>query len=256
LRLAIFSAFPQEIKRIVKNFKPAKSFERRPLTLFFFEYAAREIILVQAGMGARNAEAALEYVFEEHKPDFVLSIGFGGALYAGASAGDLIGAARVFLIPENIEEKPNAALNCLDSYSLEIPGSGEIINKLSGKVDIKEGCILTLGRYMKKSGIKNRLPADISFPVCDMETFFLAKLALKLELPFFAVRSITDRADEEIPPEFLRVTDESGNYSRFRALRLLLYKPQLMKDIIKIGRNSGLASNNLWHAVRSIIEVL
>lgn len=256
MRVAIFSAFPQEIKQIVKNFKPEESFKRHPLTLFFTEYSSKEIIIVQTGMGTRNAEAAIKYVLVEHSPDFVLSIGFGGALYNGASAGDLICADRVFFIPENVLKKPMTLFNYRELLSQEIPNFREIVSKLSKKVSMCEGCIFTFERYMKKSEIKKNLSKELSFPVCDMETFSLAKLSIEQGLPFFALRSITDLADEDLPPEFLRVTDESGGYRVPRALKLILSKPKLIKNIIKTGRASAIASNNLWHFVKAMIEII
>lgn len=254
MRVAIFSAFPQEIKPIVKNLKAIKS-KSRPFSLFVAEYSSKEIILVQSGMGRRNAETALDYVLKEHNPDLVLSAGFGGALYDGAAAGDLIWAERVFLIPEDVL-KSGATLNRKDLCSQEIPNVREIVSRLSGRVSMREGCILTLEKYMKKSEIKKILPDDLCFTVCDMETFFLAKPSIQRGLPFISIRSITDRADEEIPFELFHVTDESGGYRLSRALSLLLRKPKLIRHSIKLGRNASIASKNLWLAVKSLIEVL
>jgi hypothetical protein len=108
---------------------------------------------------------------------------------------------------------------------------------------------------MKKSEIKKALPR-LPLPVCDMETFPLAKLSMRKGLPFFAIRSITDRADEEIPLELLDVSDESGQYKLSRALRLILSRPKLISEIAKLGRNSRIASNSLWHAVKTLVETL
>jgi nucleoside phosphorylase len=241
-RLAIFSAFPHELKCIAKNLKPIKKLSRHPFITFLTKYLNSEIILVHTGMGTRNAEAAFKYIFEEYRPDFILSIGFGGALYDGALIGDLVWASRVILVPEYV--------------LLEVPDAGEIFSRLSGKVSMHEGCILTFEKYMKKSGVKKYLSNDLSFPVCDMETFFLAKPSIEQGLPFFSVRSITDRSDEEIPSEFLGVTDESGKYKLSRALGLILSKPWLIKDVIRTGRASAIASNNLWHFVKAVIEII
>ena len=115
---------------------------------------------------------------------------------------------------------------------------------------------MTFERFAGKTDIKNILPTDISFPVCDMETFFLAKLSMEQRLPFIAVRSITDLADEEIPPEFLHTTDDSGKYSASRAIGMILSKPKLIPDTIRIGKNSRMASNNLWRFVKALTEIL
>ncbi|HTR44268.1 MAG TPA: hypothetical protein VMH06_01055, partial [Thermodesulfovibrionales bacterium] len=75
-------------------------------------------------------------------------------------------------------------------------------------------------------------------------------------LRFFAIRSITDRRDEEIPYELLDVSDESGRYRPGRALWLLLSNPRLIPESIKLGIHARTAGNSLWEAVRCLIEAL
>jgi adenosylhomocysteine nucleosidase len=242
VRVAIFSAFPQEIKQIIKNLNAERSFERHPLTTFSARYSSKEIIIVLTGIGKANAERAVEYTVTKYSPDLALSIGFGGALYEGAVIGDVVWGSRVFLIQDDITE------------TLDLPNLKDIVGRLPATFAVREGSILTLAKWMKKADIRKFLPAELSLPVCDMETFFLAKPAMEKRLPFFAIRSITDRAGEEIPREFMSVTDQHGNYKLSRALKLILGKPKLMGDIIRIGRNSSTASIHLWCAVRSIIS--
>jgi adenosylhomocysteine nucleosidase len=264
MRLEIFSAFPQELKHMRENLKIIESLRKGPFNIFFAEYSSKEVVLVQTGMNIHNANPTLEYILEEHCPDLILSLGFGGALYDGALVGDLVWASRVVFIPEGILEGETHTFLMSEGeetfyrhepYILEVPGVREIVSRLS-KVTMHEGCILTLERWMKKSEIKNIITQELSRPVCDMETFPLAKLSMQRGLPFFAVRSITDQADEEIPLELLDISDESGNYRFSRALRLIVCKPKLIPDIIKLGRNSKIASKNLWHVVESLLEIL
>jgi len=265
VRLAIFSAFPHELKYIVKNFTITKKLKKYPFHIFFTKYSSCEIILVQTGMGTHNAEASLKYILGKYSPNCILSLGFGGALYDGAIVGDLIWVSKVLLIPESAVEK--SRFNFLKSggidsryawkqYLLEIPKAREIFSKLSDKIAMHEGCILTLEKWMKKSEVKKMLPEKLPFPICDMETFFLADFSIKRGLSFFAVRSITDRVDEEIPPELFNVSDETGNYRLSRALRLLLGNPELIPASIKLGRNSNIAAKNLWPVVKSLVEIL
>ncbi len=244
MRVAIFSAFPQELKHMMKNVRLGKSLKRDASHIFYAHYSSHEIILVQAGMGIQNAESAFGYVFDSDGADLVLSAGFGGALYDGAAVGDLIWASRVLLLSEGLPAV------------LELPDSNKITTKLSGRTDILDGSILTLTKQVKKSAIKKILPPEFSHPVCDMETYPLAKLSLERGLPFLAVRSIIDTLDEEIPPEFFGVTDGPGRYRFSRALGILLSNPSLIPQSIKIGRNSETASKNLWLAIQSLIETL
>ena len=109
---------------------------------------------------------------------------------------------------------------------------------------------------MSKAEIRKVLPEGLPFPVCDMETFFLVRGAKDAGLPVICLRAVTDRADEEIPEEFLRVTDESGKYRLSLAVRLILGRPKIIGRIFSIGMNARTASNNLSRAVKSLIEVL
>jgi adenosylhomocysteine nucleosidase len=244
VRVVIFSTFPQEIRQIIKNIKAERRLQRHPFTSFSAEYLSKEIIVVLTGMGRENIQKAVNYTIKEYSPDFAFSVGFGGALYTGAVIGEIVWGSRVFLIQDNIIE------------TLELSHAKNIIERFPRNLAIHKGSILTLEKWMKKTEIKKVLSYEFLFPVCDMETFFLAKCAMEKELPFIAMRSVTDLIDEEIPQEFLSVTDEHGAYRLSCALKLILGKPRLMKDIVKIGKNSRIASNNLWCAVRSLIEIL
>ncbi len=242
MKIAIFAAFPQELKPVLKNLTPKKRIVNSPFVLFFSTYSSFEILLVETGAGIYNGEEAFNYVVKEHNPDFVLSIGFGGALYEGAKIGDLIWASKVFLFPS------------FSSLNLLYPE--DTFNRLNDKSIIQKGCFITLKKWMKKSEIEKILPQNIPFPVCEMETFPLAKLSLQKGLPFCAIRSITDTADEDIPFHPHEVTDSSGKYRFPKAIWLLLRKPKLIPKAVMLGRNSKIASYQLWLVVKSLIETL
>lgn len=244
MRLATFSALPQELRSSLHNLGARKVSGTHPFPFFSAHYSSCEILFVQTGIGLRNAEAALKYTLQEHRPDFVLSVGFGGALYGGADIGDLIWPSRVLLVDGGVTE------------TIVLSGAVETADKVSKKVSMREGSLLSLARRIKKSEINKALFRELPFPVCDMETFTMAKMSVESGLPFFSIRSITDLADEEIPPAFFDVVDESGTYRLSRALMLLLRNPRLLPDSIKLGRSSRIASRNLWHAVRYLIETL
>jgi len=244
MRLAIFSAFPHETRPLVRNLNAARISKSLPFTVFLAPYGPGEVVVVQTGMGTRNAEASLNYVVKEHSPTMILSSGFGGALYDNAAIGELIWASTILLMNNGIID------------ALDLPDRDHLFGRLSQKLTIQEGSIITLERWMKKPDIKCAVSRPLPFPVCDMETYPLAKASLTKGLPFVAIRSITDRSHEEIPPELLGVSDESGNYSLSRALNVLLRNPSLIPRAVKLGRNSAIASHNLWRALRTLIELL
>jgi adenosylhomocysteine nucleosidase len=244
MKLSIFSAFPQELKYMIKNVKLEKSLKRGAFHIFYAEYSSHKIIFVQTGIGARNLETAFDYVLETSSPDLIVSAGFGGALYETAVTGDLVWASRVFLFSESLSDM------------LPIPDTLRVSLKLAAKTGFFPGSILTLTKWIKKADIKKMVPDGLSFPVCDMETHLLARLSNEKGAPFLAIRSITDTLNEEIPPDFFTISDEAGQFRLSRALGILLRKPSLIPQSIKLGMNAEIASKKLWHAVKSLIEIL
>ena len=136
------------------------------------------------------------------------------------------------------------------------PEAREISLKLSTRVPLQEGSIMTLSTWLEKPKLMGCVPTGLPLPVSDMETYFFAKLAVGKGLPFFAVRSITDTADEEIPRELLRVTDEAGTYKLPRALATVLSNPGIIPDVVRIGKNSHIASRSLGRLVESLAAIL
>ena len=251
--LALFAAFPQELKHILKNFPSAQNPASRSFPLQGKQHLPCDIIAVQTGMGAANAETTFRRVLQDRRPNIVVSIGFGGALYENAGVGDIVWSFRSLLIKVDRtlqhEQFPEDAI--ADSSLGRLLGE-----KLCERTAAREGSIVTLSEMMTKSKVKKMIPADILFPVCDMETFYLAKLSHQNHIPFLAVRAISDRLDEDIPPELLAVTDGAGRYRFSRALGLLLTKPKLIPASVRLGRNAARASKNLGKAVVSLVEIM
>jgi nucleoside phosphorylase len=243
MTIAIFSAFPHEVRETIKHTGARKKGTESPFDVLHGRYSSHDIMIVLTGMGGRNAENALRWVLGTHAPDVILSAGFGGALYEGACIGEIVIASRVSSLTDGV------------AGSLELR-NGDMIERFSGKLPIREGSIVTIETWKKKSEFGKILSGDFPFPVCDMETFGLAKLSLQKNLRFFAIRSITDRLDEEIPHELLSVSDESGRYRLGRALMLLLSNPGLIPAGIKLGLHARTAGKNLWRAVECLLEAL
>jgi len=243
MRLAIFSAFPHEVKPLVKNLSAARISKTLPFTLFLAPYLSGEVIVVQTGMGTHNIEASLSYVIEKHAPTILLSSGFGGALYDEATIGELVWASKVLLVNNGVRG------------TLDLPDRKRLFGTISQKLAIRRGSVVTLEKWMEKPDIKRALAGQFSFPVCDMETFPLAKASVKYGLPFVAIRAITDRSHEEIPPQLLNVSDKSGHYRLSRSLKVLLGNPSVIPRAVTLGRNSAIAAENLWRAIKVFMDV-
>src|SRR5208283_2076103 len=120
-------------------------------SVYHATYLSHEIMIVQTGIGIRNAEEALTRVLDAFNPDFLLSIGFAGALYEGARIGDLVMATSVSLISGNAIK------------TSQIPAERGLHERLGGRGNIREGSFFTLERLMEKKAVRLLLPSDAAF---------------------------------------------------------------------------------------------
>lgn len=253
MKLAILAAIPHELRKIIKNLKATRDARRCKFDIYHATHGSTEMILATTGIGTANAESALRYVNDEFRPDMVLSIGYGGALYEKAAIGDLIWGSRFILMPEL---RKDGTCKASERETLEISGNEKIFNRLLDKISIRKGDIVTIRSLRKKSEMKKVLSGDLLNPVCDMETFPLAHFCLETGLSFAAIRSVTDLQDEDIPPELQGISDESGKYSLLRTVITLVSKPKVLPIVIRLARNSQKASQNLCCLVDSFLETL
>ncbi len=244
MKIVICAAFPHELKYIIRRLGASGSPDKGPFPLFHAACPPHELAIIQTGMGSQNAEAALTLLFKDLCPGVVFFVGFGGALYPSSKAGDMIWAQSVV----DFSGGAATAVDIADPYGLA--------EKLSGNIDMKRGTVVTLSEWMGKKEIAAALPGDFPFAVCDMETYPAARYCTEREIPFFALRAVTDTFDEEIPPELFTVTDEAGKYELPRALSIILGQPHLIPDIIRLGRNSKIAAEKLYEGVKLLIEML
>lgn len=255
MKIAVIGALPHELKPLLKHvkaqrqlrahaFPAALSKSHSKVAWYRATYLSHEIMIAQTGIGIRNAEDALTWILDAFNPDFLLSIGFAGALYEGARIGDLVMATSVSLVFGN------------SIKTIQIPDENGLRNGLGSGTSLRAGSFFTLETLMEKKAVKPLVPVDAAFPVCEMETFPLAELAQARQIPFLAIRSITDRLDEEIPSDFLEVTDSAGRYRTLKAAGLLLRKPQLIPMAAQLARRSRAASETLWHVFDSLARVV
>ena len=181
---------------------------------------------------------------ESEKPDAAVSLGYCGALSPDADIGDLVWASSVCLIKSGRSE------------TLSLPDPGGLLGLIQGRLSIRAGTFFTLAGPMKKKEIVRFVPDGTPLPVCDMETFALARHATAAKLPFFAIRSVSDRHDEDIAFDPQAVCDRFGIYKPLLAVRLFLTKPGLLAQAIRLGRTSKVASRSLALALDALLRAL
>ena len=256
MRLAIFGALPRELKYVIRDLGATKSSEGWPFPVHTVATGRHNITVVQTGMGMRRAVAALHAVLDKKRPGLVVSIGFCGALYEQAVAGDLVRASQFLFLTPTMDQKMSFSSLGTTGHGPDVPEIEQTMEKLSGTITMRKGAIITFERQMKKRVLAKQIPAGLEFPVCDMETFGIAGLSRERNIPFLAFRAVSDTLDVEVPPELVGVVDEKGEPRLGRLFSAVTTNPALVTDVLRLRRDSETAARNLGMLMEQLSRAL
>ncbi len=244
MRLLILYAVPREFGDAARLLGRRTRLPGLPFRAFRFRHPAHTVLAAETGVGIESAARVFLRIIESEKADAVVSLGYCGALTPAADIGDLVWASQVCLVREGHVER------------LPLPDPGGLLEAVSGRLPIRTATFFTLAGPMKKREIVPLVLPGAPLPVCDMETFALAQHSAAAGLPFFAIRSVSDRYDEDIPFDPRAVCDRSGTYRPHLAVRLFLTRPGLLPAALKLSRTSKVASRSLAQALDAFLRAL
>jgi adenosylhomocysteine nucleosidase len=220
-RIAIVAALEREVGPLVVGWKVVRrGWDGREFRFFESDRA----VVVCGGIGPAAARRACEAVCASYAPEIVISAGFAGALAANLKAGDVVVPARV--------------IDAGDGSRVETGiGSG-------GLVSVAE---------MASVERKRVWGAKYDAVAVDMEAAAVARAAGLRSVRFGAVKVISDVLDFEIPVVQGSV-DSEGGWHTGRFLLGIAVKPWVWGRVVRLARNSSLASRNLSESLREMIE--
>jgi adenosylhomocysteine nucleosidase len=233
------AALPQEVRPFLRRIKARP---RPDLGLPAWEWESQAAVVAVSGMGAAAARRAGVTLISRCRPQLLLSLGFAGALVPGLAAGDVILEADFWHYdPDSRELRPG---------SPPAPWSLAPLHEALGQAGLAtaRASLVTTSRIIRKGKHRAAL-SGLPHPVVDLETGVLAELAAARDLPFLALRAITDAAAEEIP-EFLRtaVNQEAALRARL-VLAWLAQDLTRVQDLLRLWRRSRRAARSLSEAL-------
>jgi adenosylhomocysteine nucleosidase len=198
-----------------------------------------------SGVGAERAASTADDVAVVAAPgDVLLICGFAGGLTSEMKPGSLIVADSVIDHLTGQNYKPDSEL----LYAAESV-------RLSG-VSVQRGTLMTGNRVLVTAGEKRQFAEQSGGVAVDMESAGAAQVAQKYGVPWLAVRAITDGVDDDLPLDFNALADASGNVHRGRILLATLTHPWKIPALIRLGKRSSLAAENLAAFLEALLPHL
>lgn len=193
----------------------------------------KPILLVANGPGpqlaGRAVEVAVEEVAKEHRElEGFVSTGYCGALDPALRAGAIFVASEV-LVPGRAS---------LPTHSL-----GDRPNSVRG------GKLLSIDRVVTTAAEKGELRRTTGADAVEMEAAAVGAEARKLNIPFYAIRVVTDTAADGFALDFNRMRDRSGRFSRARILGAALGSPFVFPQLLRLNKTSKVAAEALGNFI-------
>lgn len=219
--IAIIAALQREVHPLVKNW-PTKvvQHEGREFTFYESSYA----VVVCGGIGAQAARRTAEAAIVKYSPEILISAGIAGALVPELHIGETIFPALV--IDAQDGSRHETAIK-----------NAPVANTPLGRTT------LVSSPQIVGAAQKHQLAKSYGAQAVDMESTAVARAAMTHNLPFLAIKSISDESDFEMPEMAPFVRNGEFQEKRF-ALHVAL-RPWLWFRVLRVARNTRIASENL-----------
>jgi hypothetical protein len=112
--------------------------------------------------------------------------------------------------------------------------------------DLVKDRIHSSDRVVVTASEKALLRKETGADAVDMESAAIAGKAAEWGVPFYAVRAVSDRAEEDMPLDFNAYRDAAGRFSRARISLAALARPfTAIPALLRLDRNCRIAAESL-----------
>ncbi len=231
--LAILGAFGQEIVDLRRRMVIKEVVAERHCKLYRGKYENRDALLVKTGMGKERAESATKFILERYPVTAVISLGFAGALAPELRIGDVVVCSTLYC--DSTEEVCTSDAHLL---SLASQGPGDRATRFC------LGSSVTVLQLDSSPQKMQELSEPFHAHIVDMESYWIARIASAQQIPFIAIRSISDTMQHSVQP-FDQILASDGKLLWKKAVLCFLLHPQYLVNVFTLFRNTRPAKRNL-----------
>ena len=207
--IVIFAATDAELQPLLRAAALRESGEASGFPVMRAEIGGREAIVCRTGLG-RRAAAAAEAVLGAFSPKAVLSAGTAGGLCPDLKAGDVVICERVRAADGASPEDAEPVLADADLLATALKAGDQ------AGVSVRSGRSVTVDSVAWGADEKAHLRSQAGDDIVEMESYWVGRAALRLGIPFLAVRAVSDGAEDTLI-DIPGLVGEDGviDYSRF-----------------------------------------
>lgn len=236
--IGIVAALPMEVAPLVARLRDVRKYSTERHTVTEGYAGSKLVALIVSGVGVQRVRRGTELLLAGHRPRWVLSAGFAGALDPEMKRNDVV-------FPHEV----------LDAQGLRISIPLEIEDARTGP-RLRTGRLLSVDHIVRTAAEKAELRQTFGADLIDMETIAPARLCADRGIRFLSLRVISDDASSDLPPEVLSIMGPSGGYRIGAAVGAIWKRPSSLKDLLKLRDHASEASRRLSEIIVWAIDRL
>ncbi len=224
--VGIVAALPLEVGYLVDMLRRVRRYHAASMPVIEGEHDGRIVVIAVGGMGRAAARRAAGILLDGHRPGWIISAGFAGALDPALERNDLA-------LPGELIDADGHRFPVIRPDSL---GGG--VRHVSGR-------LLTLDRLVLDPAEKADLHRTTGADLVDMESSAVAAVCAERLVRFLSIRIVSDDARTTLPPEVASLLTKSGSYRVGAALRAIWNRPSSVKDFWTLHEHALEAADRL-----------
>lgn len=249
--IALMCALKEEASRLLRLMSLERVLSESACQIYRGTYRCRDILLAQTGIGQQRAEMATRFVLENYPITILVSFGFAGALVDELEAGDIVICSTLHNAQTVATEATKPISYCCDDGLLLAA-----MQALEGTiVRFYQGSGVTVPQLVLDPQEKGLLGETFSALVVDMESYWIAGIATDKQIPFIAIRSISDTRREKLPP-FTKMLTADGQVQWKNAISYFAVRPQRLKALFQLYRNMRRATSSIVTSIDTFMAGL
>jgi adenosylhomocysteine nucleosidase len=235
--VGLVMALPIEAGYLCDRLARVRKYKARRVTVIEGELAGKLVAVVISGAGRIAATRASELLVAGHRPRWLISAGFAGALDPTMARNQLV-------LPDIIQHAEGHEIQ-VEPIDASLPAAFH-----------RGGKLLSVDQVVFSAAEKAALRASTGADLVDMESAAVALLAQERALRFLSLRVVSDDAATELPPEVARILSHSTGYQLGVAARAIWQRPSVLKDFWKLHGQAQESADRLADALRRVLAVL
>ncbi|HEX78502.1 MAG TPA: hypothetical protein G4O03_08895 [Dehalococcoidia bacterium] len=248
--IVVMAAMREELQGLKRAMTVGQSRGEGDYLLHEGTYLGKELLLVQTGMGRRRATEAAELVVARFQPALILSTGYAGALDGCLGAGNIFIYSSIYGITGELP-RPEATLSPALSPQQHLVSLAMAILSQAGMA-FSCGAGITATRVAPDPATKRWLGQLSSAQAVDMESYWIAQVALQAGIPCLVARAISDTLEQDLSP-MLRFAKIDGTWNKGQAALYFLVRPWQVPKAVGYSRNVRRARRQLTRFLKSLI---